>query len=245
MRKGHEWAKPDKDASRSPCPALNTLANHGYLPRDGRNLSVFDLVRGLMQGYNLSLALAAFLSIGGFLLLGKFRNLSLHEIGEHGKVEHDASLVHDNCPPGQKYAPTKVETRLVDLLIKDSTTGNEQGEGEESGERQILVDATDVARARIRREKQSNKLDGLHAEIARGEMGIILGVWETSRGKNVGIPANWLRTWIEEERLPEKFRFTHVQGLFDVVKRAKMIRTAMDQIRKDEDAKYNSEKAYL
>ncbi|CAG8835038.1 22518_t:CDS:2, partial [Racocetra persica] len=35
----HEWQAPGPDDKRSPCPALNTLANHGYLPRGGENIT--------------------------------------------------------------------------------------------------------------------------------------------------------------------------------------------------------------
>ncbi|KAK8062027.1 Chloroperoxidase [Apiospora phragmitis] len=35
---GHEWQRRASD-SRSPCPGLNVLANHGYHPRDGRNIN--------------------------------------------------------------------------------------------------------------------------------------------------------------------------------------------------------------
>ncbi|KAI9595483.1 hypothetical protein BDF19DRAFT_442116 [Syncephalis fuscata] len=31
--------KKAENGARSPCPLLNTLANHGYLPRDGRNIN--------------------------------------------------------------------------------------------------------------------------------------------------------------------------------------------------------------
>ena len=34
----YEYEAPGPNDSRSPCPALNTLANHGYLPRDGKNI---------------------------------------------------------------------------------------------------------------------------------------------------------------------------------------------------------------
>jgi hypothetical protein len=27
----HQWRKPTAEDARSPCPALNVLANHGYL----------------------------------------------------------------------------------------------------------------------------------------------------------------------------------------------------------------------
>ncbi|KAF8075740.1 Chloroperoxidase [Lyophyllum atratum] len=229
--KGHEWCPPQKGDSRSPCPALNTLANHGYLPRDGKNLSVFDLISGLRAGYNLSLPLAAFLSFGGFVLLRRFRNLDLYDIGRHGCIEHDASLVHRDASQGQEFAPISINDRLVDRLLADAKTGNEEGEGPEAGDRRTLMDASDVARARIRREKDSRPLDAMHSEIARGEMAIILGVWETKAGTNVGVPVEWMREWIGHERLPKEWKATHVQGLFDVMKRASSIRAAMDSQR--------------
>ncbi|KAG5352826.1 hypothetical protein C0989_000277 [Termitomyces sp. Mn162] len=235
--KTYEWCPPRADDSRSPCPALNTMANHGYIARDGKNLSPWDLACGLKACYNLSTPLALFLSIGGFLLLRRIRNVDLHEIGRHGRIEHDASLVHRDTPKGQKYAPIEIERGLVDMLLVEAKTGDEEGEGLEYGDKRILMDATDVARARVRREKQCPQLDNMHAEIARGEMGIILGVWETHAGTNVGVPVEWMREWIGHERLPSEWKPTHVQGLLDVVSRAKAIRTAMEGFRAAEVGK--------
>ncbi|KAF1787503.1 Chloroperoxidase [Phytophthora cactorum] len=39
---------------RSPCPALNSLANHGYLPRDGKALTPQMIREAVMDVYNLS-----------------------------------------------------------------------------------------------------------------------------------------------------------------------------------------------
>ena len=41
-------------AGRSPCPMVNSLANHGYLPRDGLNISMEQLVAGFTAGVNLA-----------------------------------------------------------------------------------------------------------------------------------------------------------------------------------------------
>jgi hypothetical protein len=215
---------------------LNALANHGFLPRDGKNISVFDLVSALRAGYKLSTPLAIFLALGGFFLLRRFRNLSLYEVGRHGRVEHNASLVHSDTPAGEKYAPTEIHKDLVDLLIGDAQTVVEPGEGTETREKRRLMAACDVARARIRREKESCPLDGVHAEIARGEMGIILGVMEMKAGGKAGVPIEWMREWIGEERIPAEWKPKHAQGLFDTVKRSKAIRQAMDEIRKSEEA---------
>ncbi|KAF9461448.1 hypothetical protein BDZ94DRAFT_1167625, partial [Collybia nuda] len=208
--------------------------HHTHSARDGKNLSILDLIWGLKAGYNLSTPLATFLAVGGFILLRRIRNVSLFEIGKHGAIEHNASLVHEDTPSGQKYAPISIHQSLVEELIRDAKTGNEKDEGPEAGESRILMDASDVARARVRREKSSPKLDGVHAEIARGEMGIILGVWEVQAGDNVGVPVEWIREWIGYERFPKAWKATHTQGLLDVVKRAKAIRKAMDEQRQAE-----------
>ena len=195
---------------------------------------MLDLISSLMAGYNLSLPLAVFLTIGGFFLLRRFSPICLYEIGKHGAVEHNASLVHIDTPPNEKYAPIGIEQELVQQLIDDAKTGDEEGEGPEAGNRKILMDASAVARARIRREKCSPVLDGMHAEIARGEMAIILGVWETKAGSNVGVPVEWMREWIGHERFPSDWKPTHVQGLFDVIKHSKAIRDAMTLQRKEQ-----------
>lgn len=44
-----EYAPAPPGASRSPCPALNALANHGYFPRDGRNVHVEEVASGLRE----------------------------------------------------------------------------------------------------------------------------------------------------------------------------------------------------
>ncbi|TFK34359.1 Chloroperoxidase [Crucibulum laeve] len=241
----HEYCPPQAGDSRSACPALNTMANHGYIARDGKNISAFDLIRGLKACYGLSTPLAVFLSVVGFIILKKVRNISLFEIGKHNAIEHDASLVHHDTPQGQEYAPIDIDQTLVGRLIADAKTGREQGEGPEAGDTRILMDATDVARARVRREKECRPIDSVHAEIARGEMGIILGVWETKTHDNVGIPVEWMRRWIGSERLPDGWKPDHVQGLLDVVKRSKAIRTAMDEMKKNEAIANGDEKAKL
>jgi hypothetical protein len=35
-------------AVRSPCPGLNSMANHGFLPRNGRNISIPVLVKACL-----------------------------------------------------------------------------------------------------------------------------------------------------------------------------------------------------
>lgn len=69
--KGHRWQHPlstDRKADgshtlfnhrqltislgRSPCPGINAIANHGYLPRNGLNISLEQFITGFREGLN-------------------------------------------------------------------------------------------------------------------------------------------------------------------------------------------------
>ena len=39
--------------TRGPCPGLNTLANHGYLPRDGKGITLQILKDSMLDGFNI------------------------------------------------------------------------------------------------------------------------------------------------------------------------------------------------
>ncbi|THV06227.1 Cloroperoxidase [Dendrothele bispora CBS 962.96] len=265
----HAFCPAQESDVRSVCPALNTMANHGYISRDGRELSFSDIYSGLMACYGLTAALAFVLTTGGFLLIkrspirlpswfpffGTVTNpdgtqtpagiLDLHLVGLHGGVEHDASLVHHDTEPGKRYPPLKIDQPWVTDLVGDvqpAVKGYDRTTVMKNPDpswrtfatdeyKSTLVSAADVGYMRRRREREilPKKLDGVHAEIARGEMAIVLGMWDdTSNGKS-GIPLPWLLTFLAEEKLPQTekgtWRPSHKQGLLDVVKRSKAIRT--------------------
>jgi hypothetical protein len=47
-----EYVPPKEGDSRSACPMLNAMANHGILPYDGRNISFRELNTKIRQTYN-------------------------------------------------------------------------------------------------------------------------------------------------------------------------------------------------
>jgi len=99
------------------------------------------------------------------------------------------------------------------------------------------MNAKDVARARVRRENEcSEPLDGLHAEIARGEMAIVLGVFGGKHGSQDGVPIRWLKEWLKYERMPRGWKPFYSQGFFQSVKTSGDIRSAMRKLADDEDA---------
>lgn len=45
--------------ARSPCPGLNSLANHGFLPHDGRNISIIQICKAIWEGLGATPDIAA------------------------------------------------------------------------------------------------------------------------------------------------------------------------------------------
>lgn len=189
------------------------------------------MISGLKACYGLTTVLATFLTVVGYLILQRF-TLDLFDVGKHNRIEHDASLVHEDTYIGENFAPPRVHPEYVREIVADVRPPVPSELVEDEG---ILVDATDVARMRVRRQRLSRPLDGAHAEIARGEMGIILGVWErrwtsSEVSKSRGIPLPWLINWLRYERLPEGWAPDHEQGLLDTIRRSKSIRSAMEEM---------------
>ncbi|EPQ59848.1 Cloroperoxidase, partial [Gloeophyllum trabeum ATCC 11539] len=175
----HPYIPRGATDSRAPCPALNTLANHGYLPRNGRKISQWDLIRALQQGYNCSLPLAIFLTWGGYLLLAQFGHISLDDLRRHEYIEHKASLVHGDAVDDEEYAPNAVVPELIEEFMRDADDSK--------------FDARAIARARVRREATyTTPMDALHAELARGEVALVLGIFG---GRDERVDADTLRNW--------------------------------------------------
>lgn len=179
------------------------------------------MAQALKAGYHLSTFFAWFLTIGTYFLLRQFTYLSLSDLARHNYIEHDASLAHQNTEIDGEYAPCDVDDSLLAALCDDATM---------PGKGCPRLNAVDIARARVRREKESPKLSSVQAEVARGEMAIALGVFGGKNGSKEGIPVTWLTEWIKDERLPQDWKSTHTQGMFETIKASGDIRDEMKRM---------------
>jgi len=216
----HVWRPQQPGEARSPCPALNTLANHSFLPHDGKQLTGPIIAHALEQGYGLSSQLANFLSFGGVTLLAQIGAFDLDDLARHNRIEHDASLVHDDAKPRDEYAPTPPNPELIKQFLEEVKDGQ-------------FATVEDVARARVWRESQCPALNKVQAEIARGEMAIALGLFsepDTDTHKQ-GIPVDMLRVWFSEERLPDGWKPNHTQGLLETMETSTQLRNEMAKIK--------------
>jgi hypothetical protein len=86
---------PRPGDARSPCPAINALANHGILPRDGRGITWKELGEAVGGTYNLAPTLCAQVPwlTAKFLFAGRDwkEKMTLDDLNAHGAIEHDAS----------------------------------------------------------------------------------------------------------------------------------------------------------
>ncbi|KAF9443871.1 Cloroperoxidase [Macrolepiota fuliginosa MF-IS2] len=65
----HPWKAPGPSDIRGPCPGLNTLANHGYLPRNGV-ASPAQIITAVQEGFNMENSFARFVTYSAHLIDG-------------------------------------------------------------------------------------------------------------------------------------------------------------------------------
>lgn len=65
----HVYQSPAAGDQRGPCPGLNALANHGYIPRDGV-VSLLGATTAMNEVFGFSIELAALLAVMGVVWTG-------------------------------------------------------------------------------------------------------------------------------------------------------------------------------
>ncbi|VDB85357.1 unnamed protein product [Peniophora sp. CBMAI 1063] len=214
----HAYQPADSSSSRSPCPALNALANHGYLNRDGRAITVPELVRAMKEVYHVSVPLGSVLAAVGAVWCGNGWSLNLDDLAAHNKIEHDASLTHDDARATDKYAPIPSNPELVQRFLAVS------------GKNYLTLD--DLVTYRAQRDATLTKpLSTVHNIIAVGELALTQQAFQDPEGR---LPKDHLRAWYGEDRLPLGWSIPRdtVIGLLSTSKLNKKIQDAVAQVEK-------------
>ncbi|KAJ0119589.1 hypothetical protein N8I77_012663 [Diaporthe amygdali] len=92
----YPWQAPTDTDVRSPCPALNALANHGLLPRDGKGITIGVLSDAAYTGF--TVAADATLVFGSLAFqtstTGNASTFNLDDLKQHTPhvLEHDGSM---------------------------------------------------------------------------------------------------------------------------------------------------------
>ncbi|KAJ8085029.1 hypothetical protein PM082_003807 [Marasmius tenuissimus] len=88
----HQFQAATETDSRGPCPGLNTLANHGFLPRDGKNITIPMVLKAGREGFNVHRDLLITAAKAAIMASPLDDQFALADIGLHGNIEHDASV---------------------------------------------------------------------------------------------------------------------------------------------------------
>jgi len=193
----HVWQKPGKSDMRSPCPALNTVANIGVLPRNGQNITSDMLAKAVTNVYNVDPSFAKTLAESGFsgVAAKGAAFITLADLSKHDVIEHDASLVRNDAKQGDNHS---VQPALVKALLADATGD--------------FVTMTSIARTRSRREKESKAagspaLSAKSMTLAYGEAALLLQTLGGNQPKLSGwnAPKQAVAEWLGEEKLPTGF----------------------------------------
>ncbi|TQN64574.1 Aromatic peroxygenase [Colletotrichum shisoi] len=96
---GFEFKAPGPGDSRGPCPGLNLLANHGYLPHDG-HVNLGQVIEATARGFNMGPDIATILGVFAVLTDGDIVTESFYlgsgpggvgGLNRHSTVEADIS----------------------------------------------------------------------------------------------------------------------------------------------------------
>jgi len=198
------WQPPVQGVdSRSPCPYLNALANHGILNRSGRAISMSQIRSALRKsiGASWTLAFNTTNSLQG--LYGK-DTIDLGDLARHGVVEHDASVIRSDAyfQPDQG---TPDKTLINELLSTASRPpSKEHPEG--------ALSASDIAKftkERLAYSKAYNPtftgLSAFHTLFAGNNLALLLDP--------VDGDVKLLKTILLEERFPDGFETSFRQRL--------------------------------
>ncbi|KAJ3316599.1 hypothetical protein HDU76_001680, partial [Blyttiomyces sp. JEL0837] len=120
--------------ARSPCPVFNIMANQGYFPRNGKQLSKELIISGLVSRFGVTRDVITLLADAGFstnpTLFGvrtaseTFQNgteyFNLDDLNLHNAIEHDASLTRFDNHLGNNHL---VQESLVTRIVGKSQDG--------------------------------------------------------------------------------------------------------------------------
>lgn len=189
------FVAPTATDSRSPCPALNTLANHGYISRDGRNIQKEDLVDALVSKYNVDAGVTNTLANSAYAKLSQDggNTIDLGSLQLHGFIEHDVSTVHEDTANGNNWVP--VEKYVTQLLAHSS-----------DGKVLTMQDVVNARQLRLEQCMANNKnLTWTTKEKTTASAEAVLALL-VFKGDQNELPVSYARSFFLEERFPDGYK---------------------------------------
>ncbi|KAF5336281.1 hypothetical protein D9758_014497 [Tetrapyrgos nigripes] len=116
----HHFQAPGEGDVRSPCPFLNVLANHGYVPRSGKNVTIPDIVKGGREGFNVGPNFFRLTGKKGLLTSPNLDSFNLDDLNLRGCIEMDTSLTR----PDAFFAPNNANLPFNETVYQTMASSN-------------------------------------------------------------------------------------------------------------------------
>ncbi|KAI0175279.1 Chloroperoxidase [Pestalotiopsis sp. NC0098] len=220
----HDWHPAVEGDFRGPCPMMNTLANHGFLPRDGHNITKDNAIAALGNGLNFDATLAGIMWEQA-LVANPEPNatfFTLDNLNRHNVLEHDASISRTDAYFGNNHVFNQT---VFDISKKYWTTE--------------MLSAQQLANTKIFRQVESRSANPnytftAHTEpFSLGEMAaplIVFGDMETALANRT-----FVEYFFENERLPSELGWSkkvdavtldQITRMSDIIANATNLQTA-------------------
>lgn len=154
-----EYVAPKEGDSRSACPMLNAMANHGILPHDGKNITFKQLNTTVRQTFNFASSFCFFVPNFSARFLNKDYNTDRFDLADlnlhaDNAIEHDASLTRQDVAlvPDQG----KPDLELVHALLSEASGKLPDGS------KQLTI--PDLSRALSKRRAEAKKSNKEYSE---------------------------------------------------------------------------------
>ncbi|OQR94250.1 hypothetical protein ACHHYP_01541 [Achlya hypogyna] len=190
-----DW-HPTDPKNMAPCPMLNSLANHGVLPRT--NITASNL-RSALGSIHCDSSVQRILSSSIVMTLGTdvggVQELTLKDLDVHNAIEHDASLTRLDAALGSN---TKLNSTLLAELLATSADGK-------------YITKSELAQYRVARETNSRKINpsftfGVKQQvIAYAEAAALFVAFQDATG---AMRVDWIKMFFAEEKLPFELGWT-------------------------------------
>ncbi|KAI9722652.1 MAG: hypothetical protein M1812_001583 [Candelaria pacifica] len=195
---GHRWRHPLSTDRRSPCPGINALANHGYLPRNGLNVSLEQFITGIAEGLNFDteFTIAAVDVYKNFTTTGYKNTLNLDDLDHHGiPGEHDGSLSRNDAYFGDNHSFNKTIFNTVAAHFHGKT-----------------ISIPDAARARKDRFAAAKAVNPQFMPSDLSSMGETALYLRSMRGQDKETKTRYVHILFREERIPfdEGYKISNV-----------------------------------
>ncbi|GAB7328632.1 hypothetical protein MBLNU13_g00570t1 [Cladosporium sp. NU13] len=210
--KGHDYRASGPFDSRSPCPGLNALANHGYLPHDGKNIDYAMINKASQEAYNFAPgfyvdAVNMVFELGISTTNRPNETFNLLDLARHDEIEADGSLTRNDVFFGDDvhfdaavFAPVAKDLGLDKYHRADSYV--------------TVETAAKATKNRLELAKSVNPAFNASAHQHASEYGTtalyLLTVWDE---QNQASPKSWVRALLAEDRIPYKEGYSKGKSL--------------------------------